>query len=755
MTTATRAVPRHKRAPRRALPIEARPALVEAKWLARLSPDRFIEWALLVMVPVLALANYAWTFESFELPKQVSLRVLLHITFAGLIGLVALRHFCNPSAGAAGPALSSLADRALRWPPLLVALAVITAWSVVTVTSVAPTVSFWGAWPRWAGWWQQAHVVSLFVLGAAAITTVTRLHRLSAVIALSAAISGAYALYQRFGQRINRPHSTFGNPNFLSDYIALSLPLTLAAAAASRSLPARVFWGLCAVLQAGAAIVTETRGVWVGLAIGVPLLAVLLVRQRGGPWLKLTVGLGVAGLMALGGLYVFRQALKPVPVLSRVVSIFEARDEAAVSRLVVWNTARQLWLDRPILGHGPDTFGTVAGRRLPPQNEAILSESYQELFDRAHNTTLDGLVAVGLAGMLTLAGTALLALWSGIRLVLRAPRPADAAEDALPAPAGIGTQIARHPLGMGLIAGLVAFVIGQQFSIESAGASSLSWLLGGVLVAAGLNVARVAPALAVPATGANGTPNSNGAGTSTGARARGPVYLPPPAWAIGGAIVLMVVVGSASAVFENRQIQGSVEFKRANGLARAERSAEAAAAYERSVEHWPFERRYWLELAFARRHNARVLTDQAATRRWLLQSVADADRAIAIDPENSLYLSKWADVAGEVAQRLNDTALAERAIQTHERAITMAPDRWVLWADAGLTYLRLNRPEKARDALARTLALYDRDWVQFARYGDALSALNDRAGARRAYQRALTMNDHAGVREALARLGPD
>ena len=606
---------------------------------------------------------------------------------------------------------------------------------------MAPTVSFWGTWPRWAGWWQQVHLVLLFLIAAYAVTNLTRARRLTFVIAGSIAIASAYALFQRFAQAINRPHSTFGNPNFLSDYIALSLPLTVAAGAGSRSRKAQAFWIVAALLQVGAAMVTETRGVWLALAGGLPFLLILLVWQRSGPWRKLAFGLALMGLLSVGGLYAFRSALRGVPIVGRAASIMEARDESAVSRLVVWNTARQLWLDSPVFGHGPDSMSAVAGRRLPPSNQAILSESFQELFDRAHNTTLDGLAATGLVGMLSLLGAAGLVVWSTIRLLVRRPSAAEEArEDSTEALAG-------HPLTAGLAVGMATYFVAQQFSIESAGASSLAWTIGGAIAGSALGLRHTTGTLVT--------------GVASGNRAaRVGALGGPPAWAIGAACLSVVLAGVTSVWWETRQINASAEFKRANALARAERSAEASTAYERSVQLWPFERRYWLELAFAQRHNARVLTDQAATRKWLLDSVANADRSIAIDPENPLYLSKWADVVGEAGQRLNDPALSERALKAHEKAVKIAPDRWVLWSDAGLTYLRLNRPQQARDALARTVELYDRDWVQFARYGDALAAVSDRPAARRAYQQALTIlqnqkQDHQGVRDALARLGPE
>gem|GEM_PF-2327464 len=749
MSVGTRALPRQRRAARRAGIYDLRttpslPIAVEPAWIAAVSAQRVLEWALLLVTAAMPLVNDAWTFESFELPKQVVMHIAVHLALAlaAAITLLRLPDFAAKFGTSSSDAARAWASRAMRWPPAIVGAGVVLAWSIVTAMSVAPTVSFWGTWPRWAGWWQQVHLVLLFLIAASAVTNLTRARRLGFTVASSIAVASAYALYQKFAQAINRPHSTFGNPNFLSDYIALSLPLTVAAGVGSRSPQARAFWVIAALLQIGAAMVTETRGVWLALAAGLPFLLILLVWQRGGPWKKLALGLALMGVLSVGALYVFRVQLRGVPLIGRAASIMEARDESAVSRLVVWNTARQLWLDSPVFGHGPDSMSAVAGRRLPPSNQAILSESFQELFDRAHNTTLDGLAATGLVGMLSLLGAAGLVVWSSIRLLVR--RPSASEDAAVDSPAAL----AGHPLTAGLAAGMATYFVAQQFSIESAGASSLAWTLAGAI--AGLARGLGHSADKYPVIGITG------GNRPSRLEARGG----PPAWAVGAACISVLLIGVTSVWWETRQINASAEFKRANALARAERSAEASTAYERSVQLWPFERRYWLELAFAQRHNARVLTDQAATRKWLLDSVTNADRSIAIDPENPLYLSKWADVVGEAGQRLNDPVLSDKALKGHEKAVKIAPDRWVLWSDAGLTYLRLNRPQQARDALARTVELYDRDWVQFARYGDALAAVNDRSAARLAYHQALSMlqnqkQDHQGVRDALARLGPE
>ena len=692
------------------------------------------ESALLPLAVLMALVNHAGTYESFELPKQLTLRFVLHTALAAGLAVWVAGWW---SRGADGSGLTETLRRGVRWPPLVVAGVVLAAWSFVTLTSLSSTVSFWGTWPRWAGWWTQLHYVVLFCLAAATFTSRARVHRLAFAVAVGGGVAAAYAVIQNSPPPYAgfRPHSTFGNPNFMADYMTMGVPLGITGALASRRWWLRGLFIASVVLQLVAVLLTQTRGSWVALSLVLPLLLVLLVRRYGGPWMRAVVALALLGVLAVGTLYVFRDSLRDVGPLGRVVSILEARDTSASSRLTVWGTAIRLWLDRPLVGYGPDSFGTSAPRRIPPQNFAILNESNQELFDRAHSTTLDGLAAVGIVGMGSLAAVALLVTWSALRLLLPAGEEAEAARML-----GDGKHLRGDELAIGAVVALFGYWVATQFSIESAGASSLAWMLGGLLVGAALRP------ISGPAEGSTAVqPEEDG--------------VRPPVWIVGTGIMLVVAVAALSGWWEYREFEASVEFKRANNLARVERSGEAAAAYERSVQLWPFERRYWLELGFARRHAART-ANEATAKTWLTQAVVEVDRSVEIDPENPLYLSKWADVAGEAAQRLQDPALAQRTLEGTQRALDLAPDRWLLWSDAGLTYLRLNKPIEARNALARALMLYDKDWVIFARYGDANAAVGDRQTARRAYQTALSMlerqkQDHQGVRDALARLGPE
>jgi len=82
-------------------------------------------------------------------------------------------------------------------------------------------------------------------------------------------------------------------------------------------------------------------------------------------------------------------------------------------RFVVWERAVTGWLERPLLGWGPENFNVMFQRHFNPV--LFLPEYGQEIwFDRAHNIIVDTLVTVGIVGLLAYFGiflATLLILW--------------------------------------------------------------------------------------------------------------------------------------------------------------------------------------------------------------------------------------------------------------------------------------------------------------------------------------------------------
>lgn len=89
------------------------------------------------------------------------------------------------------------------------------------------------------------------------------------------------------------------------------------------------------------------------------------------------------------------------------------REGSVRGRLVVWETGWKGFLERPILGWGPENFNLVFARYYNPCTGSPEC-SGETWFDRAHNIVVDTLVetgVVGLIGYLAIFGAALYLLW--------------------------------------------------------------------------------------------------------------------------------------------------------------------------------------------------------------------------------------------------------------------------------------------------------------------------------------------------------
>jgi tetratricopeptide (TPR) repeat protein len=393
-----------------------------------------------------------------------------------------------------------------------------------------------------------------------------------------------------------RAASTLGNPIFTAAFLMLTVPLTVyRLVVAQREALAREDAGLQSVLVVGSLLnlvlhvgawwlgpttgslaALATVGIWIvqALLLGQPVLpfvrignynvllatqlACLLLTQSRGPWLGLGVGLGFLALLwsvvrgrwtwacgitglgtvALGLLIVINLPMTPlpfvrdVPYAGRLSRLFESSGRV---RLKIWEGAVQLLRDRPwrmVIGYGPETMLAVYAPYISPelsrrhQHNALVSRAHNESFDLLIGTggiglglfllLLTGLVLCGLqklgvfatpgqrrvflgfwlggglAALLLvrllddawrLAGAALpLGMFGGLFVYLSACgiRGALVGRPARPAPLA-----ASHLLVVVLLAALVAHVVEIQFGIAVTATRVYFWTFAAVLVLAG------------------------------------------------------------------------------------------------------------------------------------------------------------------------------------------------------------------------------------------------------------------------------
>lgn len=325
---------------------------------------------------------------------------------------------------------------------------------------------FWGKWTEY---------LLLCVIAADVGRRAGVLRQGLGVVACSSLLVAVEGITQeRFGRGLFRGYrldffdrmtGPYQNPGDLGTYLMVVIPILLAWGASHRTALGRVAsWGVVGVLTVCLAR-TMCVGAWVGAGLGVAVMAVLgraRSRRYALVWL--------VGVPVVCGWLVQRGGVLPDWVVLDKGSVKRAGgfqqaswSEAGVAdRWVMWQAALRMIRDRPILGHGLNTFMAnylkywVGGERQPRY---------------AHNCYLQVAAETGIMGLLSFVWV--LALFF-LRL-LRALRNAHPRE-------GI--------LLLGFLAGLLAFVIQAAIDTNfySLRQSALFWTLAGLATGLAISV---------------------------------------------------------------------------------------------------------------------------------------------------------------------------------------------------------------------------------------------------------------------------
>jgi O-antigen ligase len=208
-------------------------------------------------------------------------------------------------------------------------------------------------------------------------------------------------------------------------------------------------WGAAAGCGV-AALASQTRGVWLGLAVAVVVAWPWLRRAAGAHRLAAAGGVAVlAGLVVLG------------PVGARGADLVDGSEAGGRGRLDEWALAAAVIAERPVLGAGPEGYRIAATDHI--DGDYARRHGRDEVVDRAHDGPLDVAAAAGIPAAVLYAG--LLAAVA-VRSARAVRRVAD-------------------PVVAGAAVGIIAWVVQQLVGFPVAEVDPLAWLLAGAVVAAG------------------------------------------------------------------------------------------------------------------------------------------------------------------------------------------------------------------------------------------------------------------------------
>lgn len=340
-----------------------------------------------------------------------------------------------------------------------------------------------------------------------------------------------------------RVASSMGNPIFVAAFLILTVPLTLYRLLVSAGVAAKdervgtkrvlvfgILFSLAfqmAAWQAGpsagtaSAVITASTWVAVAFLLGKPLLPFLRISsytvllsaqlmciffsQSRGPWLGLAVGLFLFALLwtlvqhqRKRALHVIGSGLtvaliivtinlpasplgfvRDVPYVGRLGQLFNAETGSARVRVLIWEGVENLLVDDPLrtlIGYGPETLNLVYPPHYPPELGRV--ERRDALPDRAHNETFDALVTTGLLGFVVYLLFFTSLFYYGLQWIglLHTPARRKVFLALWFAGGGTGVLLARLidgswrfagvSLSIGMMAGLLTYLCGSGFLIK-------------------------------------------------------------------------------------------------------------------------------------------------------------------------------------------------------------------------------------------------------------------------------------------------
>ncbi|MGH2442911.1 MAG: O-antigen ligase family protein [Chloroflexota bacterium] len=146
------------------------------------------------------------------------------------------------------------------------------------------------------------------------------------------------------GSTLQKVRSVYDSPNNLGLLLDRVIPVWLAIFAGGALLRKRgrwLAWSILGVILLLTLFLTYSRGAWIGVALAVIAIAVLM--RRGGKWVALVCIVLAAGVAVAGG-----------PKIKQLVT--SGHSNTGQQRLYLWHSSERMILAYPVLGVGPDNF---------------------------------------------------------------------------------------------------------------------------------------------------------------------------------------------------------------------------------------------------------------------------------------------------------------------------------------------------------------------------------------------------------------
>lgn len=366
------------------------------------------------------------------------------------------------------------------------------AWTFFPQMRAAPS----GLLALWPHLWD-TYGFLVWAAGLAAVVWLARkgrTHDLWHVFLAAAFLGAVYGVFQYFGveffwPKILNPYggrsvSTFGNPNFMSSYMLMAMPLAAAYYLHARTRAARAAYAVVFLALEASLLCSLTRSSWVGAAAAVlPLASSAKLRRLARQDMEF---LGLVGTLAVAMAALWPQSAVEgyaPSVLGRLVEMKEALKASGGGqaysplhqRMLIWLCSWTMGAENPLLGKG---FGLLELFYPFYQGHFIRGieflRSLRTHANNAHNELLEMFSQTGILGLgagLLLWTAFFRRVWSAMRVCVPAAEPAgkggrDSSESepvwALAAAAGAAGMLVDNLLNVSLHFAVPGFLFWWQ-----------------------------------------------------------------------------------------------------------------------------------------------------------------------------------------------------------------------------------------------------------------------------------------------------
>jgi len=357
---------------------------------------------------------------------------------------------------------------------------------ISSLLSVDPTRSFFGAHRlQWFGWFPMLAFATLF--WATVQVADRRMERVLAVGAVGvASLTAIYGLLQYYGYEIlsRLPDftrmpilSTFGNPIFFGSYLVLVIPLagglfieTLGALSQSTGKRWKMLLSLGGLmLLLFAFILTFARGPWVGLGVASIFYIGWLLKSQMKSFLGREFKKKI--LLLTESMFVIVLIIFLIyPMAQRKFrSIFDFKEPNICSRIESWKSGLHVFLDHPIIGSGPDTFGY--GFVKYKSIRFMETSGWNSTQMHAHNDFVQMAATTGIMGLSVY-------LWLWITILIKGKKRLEIQGKNSPMMAGKPESVI---LRGAWYASLLALFVQNQFNFSTVGTSAIAAIFAGML----------------------------------------------------------------------------------------------------------------------------------------------------------------------------------------------------------------------------------------------------------------------------------